>query len=80
MQEELEYFKETIQQNTGAAPTDEDIERINNLVIVRQEYIEAAMESVNDEYGSFENYITNGLGISDSQLEQFRAETMESSD
>jgi len=71
-EETLDYFSKTIEQNTGNTPTEEDMERISNLFEVRQEYMELAFQNVVDEYGTFEEYIVNGLEISEYEIEEFR--------
>jgi len=71
-EESLDYFKKTIEQNTGNTPTEEDMERISNLFEVRQEYMELAFQNVVDEYGTFEEYIVSGLEISMYEIEEFR--------
>jgi protein-tyrosine phosphatase len=64
-EESLDYFRNTIEQNTGNTPTEEDMERIRNLFQVRQAYMEAAFQNVVDKYETFEEYIVDGLEISE---------------
>jgi protein-tyrosine phosphatase len=71
-EESLHFVKEAIWQNTGQAPTEEDMERIRNLFEARQAYMEIAFQNVFDTYGSFEGYIVSGLGIPMYEIEAFR--------
>lgn len=75
-EESLEYFRKTIKENTGNTPTEEDMERIKNLLEARREYLESAFENVVDEYGTFENYITYGLEIAESDIKEFRKQVL----
>lgn len=38
----------------------------------RPEFLQAALDEMRQIYGTFENYVHQALGISDSQLEQIR--------
>jgi protein-tyrosine phosphatase len=71
-EESLDFVKEAIQQNTGQAPTEEDMERIRNLFEARQAYMDIALQNVVDTYGTFEEYIVSGLGIPMYEIEEFR--------
>jgi protein-tyrosine phosphatase len=71
-EETLDYYEKTIEQNTGNTPTEEDMERISNLFEVRQAYMEIAFQNVVDQYETFEEFIFNGLEISEYELEEFR--------
>lgn len=44
------------------------------LLEVRPVYLETAFRTIKDEYGSLENYIRKGLGISSAEQEKFRQE------
>ena len=73
LQEAVEYFLETIRTNTGQEPTEEDGENLTNFVTMHSEYLQAALDRVAEEYGSFDNFIRNGIGITDEQRNAFRA-------
>ncbi len=75
-EESLDYFRNTIEQNTGNTPTEEDMERIRNLFQVRQAYMEAAFQNVVDKYETFEEYIVDGLEISEYEIEEFRSRAL----
>ena len=75
-EKDLQYMREAIEENTGHTPTGEDIERIRNLLEVREEYLESAFQNVLDEYETFENYIVNGLGIPEVYIAEFRSRVL----
>ncbi len=75
-EETLDYYEKTIEQKTGNTPTEEDMERISNLFEVRQAYMEIAFQNVVDKYETFEEYIVNGLEISEYELEEFRSHAL----
>ncbi|MCD4783981.1 MAG: tyrosine-protein phosphatase [Candidatus Eremiobacteraeota bacterium] len=76
VEESLDYFSKTIEQNTGNTPTEEDMERIRNLLEAKREYMESAFQNVVDKYGTFENYIVNGLEIAESDIKEFRNQVL----
>ena len=73
LREAVEYFLETIRTNTGQEPTEEDRENLTNFVTMHSEYLQAALDRVVEEYGSFDNFIRDGIGITDEQRNAFRA-------
>ena len=44
---------------------------------VRREYIESSFSAVRDDWGSFERYLTEGLGISSAQRDRLRESLLE---
>ncbi len=49
-----------------------DPEKIRPLLGVERSFIEAALDEMKDRYGSIDNYIRSGLGISDREREQLK--------
>ena len=45
---------------------------LNILYSVKEEYLQAAFEAIDAEYGSFEEYVKNGLSVADSDIELLR--------
>jgi protein-tyrosine phosphatase len=72
-QEALDYFKKSVEHNTGNTPTKEDMQRFRNIAEVRREYLEGAFREVVAQYGTFEKYIIDGLKISEYEIEEFRS-------
>ena len=52
-------------------------EEIRPLVEARPEYLEAALDTIDEHYGSVENYLREGLGLTSTRLERLRAATLE---
>ena len=73
IQETVESFREMIIANTGQEPTEEDMENLTNFATMHSEYLQAALDQVVEEYGSFDNFIRDGIGITDGQRSAFRA-------
>ncbi len=52
-------------------------ELLEPLIGVKIEYIQASFDAVQDEWGSFDRYLHEGLGISDAQREALRRQLLE---
>ncbi len=52
-------------------------EEIRPLVEARPEYLQAALETIDEHYGSVEAYLREGLGLGDARLERLRAAVLE---
>ena len=50
---------------------------IRPLLEVRRQYLEAAFEEIEAHHGSFEAYLTEGLGLDDATLVRLRAVLLE---
>ena len=50
---------------------------VRALMEVRPEYLEAAFEAIDQKYGSFEDYLHEGLGIDDATLKRLRSALLE---
>jgi len=71
LQEDVELFVNIIA--THKVPTEGDIENVTNFVTMRSEYLQVALDRVVEEYGSVDNFIRDGIGITDRQRNAFRA-------
>jgi protein-tyrosine phosphatase len=49
------------------------MEAIGKFMEARPEYLGAAFESMDHEYGSFDNYVSKGLGLTKRELDRFSA-------
>ncbi len=52
-------------------------DQIRPLLEVRREYLEAAFQTIDEKYGSFDNYLRKGLRLSDKEVAQLRATLLE---
>jgi protein-tyrosine phosphatase len=73
IQKASELFRETIIDNTGQEPTEEDMENLTNFSTMHSEYLQVALDLVAEEYGSVDDFIRDGIGITDAQRNAFRA-------
>ena len=71
LKDSVESFLEIIK--THKVPTEEDRENLTNFVTMHSEYLQAALDRVVEEYGSVDNFIRDGIGITDEQRNAFRA-------
>ncbi len=57
--------------------TDEDLEPLIALLEVRAEYLQAAFDTIDSEFGDLDGYLREGLGLTDEQLTTFRDAMLE---
>jgi protein-tyrosine phosphatase len=50
-----------------------DPELLRPLIEARREYLQSSFDAVEDEYGSFDKYLTKGLGIDKATQAKIRA-------
>ncbi len=50
---------------------------VEKLSGVEAAYLQAAFETIDAEYGSFENYVRDGLGLDDTEVAALRASLLE---
>ena len=55
-----------------------DVEILRPLLGVEREYIETAFQAAEEKYGSLENFIREGLNISDEEVQMLRNKFLES--
>jgi len=55
-----------------AGMTEQQMESMKVLMGVKKEYLSAALSAAETQYGSFENYVVNGLGVKPKEIEQIR--------
>lgn len=56
----------------AAGMTDQQVEYLKVLLGVKKEFLSAALTAAEEKYGSFENYITEGLGVTPEEIERIR--------
>ena len=54
-----------------------DADQLRSVMGVERRYLQAAFDAIEQEYGSFETYRREALGISDEELETFRNMSLE---
>jgi len=77
LEERRQANLEIIEKYRAAGLTDSQLEALAVMYGVKQEYLAAAFDALIEKYGSFENYIHNGLGISQEDVAKIRANYLE---
>jgi protein-tyrosine phosphatase len=54
-----------------------DLGNLEALLTVRPEYLQAAFDAVDEQYGDFETYLTEGLGVDQATLDALRDRLLE---
>jgi protein-tyrosine phosphatase len=76
-EKDLKNMRDGLAQKSGVPPEQVDMSAYTPMYYVKPEYIDTARQDVIDKYGSMENYIRQGLGISDELVAQLRKELLE---
>jgi protein-tyrosine phosphatase len=73
----LDMVRQMIAATNGAAPESVDVSPIAALLEARRAYLQAALETILDLYGSIEGYIRDGLGMTAVAQAQFQDALLE---
>ena len=63
--------------NQGITPEEVDMTNTNAFYILEAEYIDAALDEAVKNYGSMDNYIKEGLGLTDEEIQKLKDELLE---
>jgi protein-tyrosine phosphatase len=55
----------------------QEVEVVKSLIEVRPEYLQAAFDTMEEEYGSVDAYLRKGLGISNAERKRFQQQMLE---
>ena len=58
-------------------PEEVDTTNIKAFFVLEPSYIDASLDEAVKQYGSMDNYIRNGLGITDKELKSLREQLLE---
>lgn len=64
-----ETNKKILQKDLEAGVPPEHLKTIEGFLLVEREYLETAFDTAEKRYGSFDNYITEGLGVTEADRE-----------
>lgn len=73
----LEQLKQLDAQNRGIPLDAVDTTNLEAFYVLDGSYIDASLAAAVDEYGSMDNYIKEGLGLSAEEIERLRQELLE---
>jgi protein-tyrosine phosphatase len=68
----LRQLREQAAKNQGVPPSDVDMTNVNAFYILEASYIDTSLDEAVKRYGSMEQYIRDGLRITDRELERLR--------
>lgn len=73
----IEQLTSEAAKTLGIPPEDVDITNIVAFYILQGEYIDGTLEAIEKEYGSMDNYLKKGLGLSQEELGVLREQLLE---
>jgi len=73
----LVQLRKLAAKNQGITPDEVDMTNTNAFYILESEYIDAALDEAIEKYGSMDNYIKDGLGITDEEIQKLKDALLE---
>ncbi|MGI9474472.1 MAG: tyrosine-protein phosphatase, partial [Rubripirellula sp.] len=73
----LTQLRDHIAKNQNIAAEEVDMSNVNAFYILDGKYIDATRDEILREYGSINSYLTEGLGLSDDELQKLRTRLLE---
>ena len=73
----LAKLRQLAAKSQNVAPDKVDMTNIEAFYILQGKYIDATRDEVLKKYGSIDRYLTEGLGLTPSDLEKLRARLLE---
>ncbi len=73
----LVQLRKLAAKNQGITPDEVDMTNTNAFYILESEYIDAALDEAIEKYGSMDNYIKDGLGITDEEIQKLKDSLLE---
>jgi protein-tyrosine phosphatase len=70
-------LRETAAKNQEIPAEEVDTTNIEAFYILQPSYIDATLDEINKDYGSIDNYLRKGLGLSDDELTRLREQLLE---
>jgi len=77
VEHKLEQLRKLAAKNQGITPDEVDMTNTNAFYILEAEYIDAALDEAIKKYGSLENYIKEGSGITNEEIQKLKDELLE---
>lgn len=73
----LARIRDKVASDKGIAPEEVDMTNVEAFYRLEGHYVDGVLDRAVDEYGSVDNYIRDGLGITPEELERLRDELLE---
>ena len=77
IEKRLEYFKNLSATKQDIQPEEVDMTNIEAFYILQGFYVDAVKETIEEEYGSIDNYMINGLGLSETEIQQLKEQLLQ---
>jgi len=77
IEKRLEVLKQSAAETLGIPASEVDMTNIRAFFILEGEYIDATYDEIVRRYGSIEKYVTEGLSLSENEIEQLRNALLE---
>ena len=74
---QLGRIRQMVARDKGVSPDQVDMTNVEAFYFLEGHYIDGSLEKAVEEYGSMEAFIREGLGITEEELRQLRAELLE---
>ena len=68
----LAELRSRVAKEQGISLDDVDTRNMDAFYVLKTSYINAALETINSDYGSVENYLRDGLGLDQNDIERLR--------
>ena len=72
VQKRIAELRDMAAKRQGISPDQVDMTNINAFYVLEAAYIDATLDEINKEFGSMDNYVREGLGLSDAEVQQLR--------
>ncbi len=73
----IEQLRQLAAKNQTVAPDHVDMTNINAFYVLNGSYIDATRDQILEDYGTIENYLTEGLGLSHEEIDKLRRRLLE---
>jgi protein-tyrosine phosphatase len=73
----LDQVRPIVASAQGVPEDQVDLSNLEALLEVRPEYLQAAFDAVEEQYGDFDTYLTEGLGLDQATIDAFRDSLLE---
>ena len=77
VQKRLTQLRKLAAKNQNIPLDEVDMTNVNAFYVLQGQYIDATRDEILKKYGSIEEYLTNGLGLSKQELRQLRGRLLE---
>ncbi len=74
---EKDLMRRLVAANQAVDPAEVDMSKVEEIYFLQSSHFDAMMDEVNTQFGSIDTYLRDGLGLSESQLTQLRANLLD---